>query len=153
MKPPPSLQPQLFWPSRLRMLSAQTHCLFVSEGYPADSRTCSLEHTHAHAHARTHAGCGAPCQHQGHCLFFMFSRVLPCGSTSAQWINSQTRTHSPPQRKGKGDSEDVALCACVCVCVHALQTASPLPSPSLFEPVTARAEDRFCPPQNPRPVT
>lgn len=149
---PPLLQPQLFWPSHLRTLSAQTHCLFVSEGYPADSGTCSLER------ARTHAGCGAPCQHQGHCLFFMFSRVLPCGSTSAQWINSQTRTHSPPQRKGKGDSKDVALCTCACVCVYvcvrALQTVSSLLSPSLFEPVTACAEDFFRPhPQNYRPVT
>lgn len=41
-----------------------------------------------------------PCKCQGHCLFFMDSRVLPCGSAAAQYVNPNPphalRLFSPP---------------------------------------------------------
>lgn len=61
------------------------------------------------AHA-VHTYCIWPCQRQGHCLFFMYSGVLPCGSTAARYINSQTGTHS--FKDGKGNLKDVAVCVC-----------------------------------------
>ena len=54
----------------------------------------------------------------------MYSGVLPCGSTAARYINSQTCTRS--FKDGKGNLKDVAVCVCP------LQAVPSVPCPSSF---------------------
>ncbi len=67
--------------------------------------------------------CTWPCQRQGHCVFLMYSKVWPSGSAAAQYISSQTCTHSQPAKDGKGKLKEVAVCVCP------LQVVPSVPSP------------------------
>lgn len=104
----------------MHTLSAQTHCLFISEGYPPDRITRSTEHAHTvygNADAK-----GIVCS---------LCAPEPCPE-GLQRLNTSIPKHvpPPPSKDGKGNLKDMAACVCSLRAVPSVLSPSSFNSPA-----------------------